>query len=248
MIINDITFHIEEKGSGEPLILIHGGTESVDEVRRLMDPLSKHFRVIAIDLRAHGYSGGDFRTITYEAEFDDLQSILKELGLESYHFVGHSDGAILGIMFAHRCPDQVLSVTPISGNIHPQGVKSQVIEFLKNSDPATLPDKMMNNFLKHAADLSEFGLYWKHMANLWMTSPTMTMDDLKKIKAPVLYVVADRDTIRLDHTVEMFEATPNANLLVLPESTHALESMDMDIVIPAIIKNAEKSKSVKEEF
>ncbi len=242
VVANGIKFHIEESGKGEPLLLIHGGTESIDEVRRLMVPLSKSFRVIAIDLRAHGYSSGDFRTITYENEYKDLLAIIQELDLDAIHFVGHSDGAILGILFAERHPKQVISLAAISGNIHPDGVKTEVIEFLNNADPETLPEKMRKNYLKHAQDLKDFPAYWNHMANLWKTSPRMaTFDDLKNIEASTLFIVADHDTIRLDHTIKMFESTPDANLLVIPDATHALESMDLDILIPAILNNAKKN-------
>ena len=41
-----------------------------------------------------------------------------------------------------------------------------------------------------------------------------------KVTAPTLILSGDHDLIRLDHTVRIYESLPNANLAVLPDSTH----------------------------
>jgi pimeloyl-ACP methyl ester carboxylesterase len=50
----DIKHHYIEKGNGFPLILLHGNGEDCSYFEHQMEPLSEHFRVIAIDTRGHG--------------------------------------------------------------------------------------------------------------------------------------------------------------------------------------------------
>jgi pimeloyl-ACP methyl ester carboxylesterase len=45
-------------------------------------------------------------------------------------------------------------------------------------------------------------------------------EELRSIGAPTLILVGDTDFIRLEHAIEMFELIPNAQLAVLPETTH----------------------------
>ena len=52
----DIKLHYREKGSGEPLILLHGNGESSAYFIHQLNYFSKWYRVIAVDTRGHGFS------------------------------------------------------------------------------------------------------------------------------------------------------------------------------------------------
>ena len=54
--IDGVRVHYQEKGTGTPLILIHGFTSSVFSWKDVFEPLSKNFRVIAVDLKGFGFS------------------------------------------------------------------------------------------------------------------------------------------------------------------------------------------------
>jgi len=57
---------------------------------------------------------------------------------------------------------------------------------------------------------------------MWHAGNDLTLDDLRALSSPVLYVAADRDIVPLDHTVAMFEATPAAELSIVPGARHQL--------------------------
>ena len=64
--IDGVRVHYQEKGTGTPLILIHGFTSSVFSWKDVFEPLSKNFRVIAVDLKGFGFSSkpdGDYRQV-----------------------------------------------------------------------------------------------------------------------------------------------------------------------------------------
>src|SRR6185503_13336951 len=55
--IDGVRLHYQEKGEGTPLILLHGFTSSIYSWRDVFEPLSRNFRVIAVDLKGYGFSG-----------------------------------------------------------------------------------------------------------------------------------------------------------------------------------------------
>jgi pimeloyl-ACP methyl ester carboxylesterase len=57
---------------------------------------------------------------------------------------------------------------------------------------------------------------------MWQADPGITLADLATIDRPVLYVAGDRDLVRTEHTVAMFEATPDAWLAIVAGATHSV--------------------------
>lgn len=61
--IDGVRIHYQEKGAGTPLVLLHGYTSSTYSWKDVLEPLSRTFRVIAVDLKGFGFSGksdGDY--------------------------------------------------------------------------------------------------------------------------------------------------------------------------------------------
>ena len=54
--------------------------------------------------------------------------------------------------------------------------------------------------------------------------PNISFDKLKIIKAPVLVMAGDRDAIREEHTLKIYQSIPNAQLCIVPGATHYLAS------------------------
>jgi non-heme chloroperoxidase len=94
--VNDVTFSVDEAGSGRPIVLIHGWTMSGRFFRRQLDGLAGGFRVIVPDLRGHGASEKVTRGHTVPQYAADLHGILAELGVERPVLVGWSMGAMVG--------------------------------------------------------------------------------------------------------------------------------------------------------
>jgi pimeloyl-ACP methyl ester carboxylesterase len=57
---------------------------------------------------------------------------------------------------------------------------------------------------------------------MWRAGPELAIADLGGIKAPVLYLAADADIVPTEHTVAMQNATPGAQLAILPDANHRL--------------------------
>ncbi|HEY0633691.1 MAG TPA: alpha/beta hydrolase [Thermoleophilaceae bacterium] len=108
-LVDGVRLHYAEAGppSGEVVLLQHGWPQHWWMWRDLIGPLSDRFRVIAPDLRGHGWSqkpAGDYRK---DALMRDLLGLLDKLGIERVRWVGHDWGAYTGMLAALRHPERI---------------------------------------------------------------------------------------------------------------------------------------------
>ena len=91
---NGVQIRYVDEGMGEPVILLHGFTGSVDRWRvdsRVFEELRKEYRVIAFDSRGNGLSGKPHTADAYGVEMaHDATRLLDHLGIQRAHFVGFS--------------------------------------------------------------------------------------------------------------------------------------------------------------
>lgn len=203
--INGIKMYYEVYGSGKPLVLLHGNGGSIKGQSRRIDYFKKQFQVIAIDSRGHGKSiDPSNKQLTYTQMADDVSALLDSLKIKDAYIWGQSDGGILGLLLAIHHPDKTAKVATFGANLFP-GKKAIYNEI----------DKMVLDTLKATKDPHTKNLY-----TLLAHQPNITNKDLQKIKCPVLVMSGDRDAIRLEHSIEIFDNIPNSNFFVMPGATH----------------------------
>ena len=105
--VNDLKMHYVEAGDGLPVILLHGFPETWYAWRHQLPELAKYYRVIAPDLRGYGATekaagGYDKRTMA-----KDIRELMRHLGIERAHILGHDRGARVATRFAKDYPDAV---------------------------------------------------------------------------------------------------------------------------------------------
>lgn len=98
--------HYAVKGTGMPVILIHGAFFDSLLWQRNMDALAESRCVYAIDLWGFGYSTRDV-TPSYEPYIQQLAAFMQALGLEKASLVGHSLGGGIAALFSARFPEKV---------------------------------------------------------------------------------------------------------------------------------------------
>jgi pimeloyl-ACP methyl ester carboxylesterase len=105
--VNGVNIHYVIGGEGEPLVLVHGFGQNWFMWNRLLPELSKHFTVIAPDLRGSGESdkpagGYDKKTMS-----TDIHELVKSLGYRSINLVGHDIGLMVAYAYAAQFGDEV---------------------------------------------------------------------------------------------------------------------------------------------
>jgi pimeloyl-ACP methyl ester carboxylesterase len=218
--INDIRIFYQDTGAGEPLLLLHGGLLSSDFSKPPMDFFAGQFRVIAPDSRGHGRTSDSDKPITYELMADDMVKLLDHLGLDSVFIVGFSDGGNVGLVMASSYPDRVKTLVAIGANFQPDGYTTEDIEWMKTASADTsLPD-IANYYRSVSPTPDRWPIFFKKMVTMWLTAPIVSEQQLAGIVAPTLIIAGDRDMVRVDHTVELFEAITDAQLFIVPGVTH----------------------------
>lgn len=126
--LDDTTLEYTDRGSGEPVVLVHGSLGDLRSWEPQVEPLAEHHRVIAYSRRYH-HPNSCPRQGPYSASLhaDDLADLMTELDVPAAHVVGSSYGAYTTLFLASRHPDrvcsQVLSEPPVLPLLveHPDG-------------------------------------------------------------------------------------------------------------------------------
>jgi len=105
--VNGIKIYYEEKGTGEPLILINGLAFPMDLWFAQIEELSKDFRVIAPDNRGIGQSDKPDEEYSIKLLASDAVGLLKALGIEKAHVAGLSMGGFISQEIALSYPEIV---------------------------------------------------------------------------------------------------------------------------------------------
>src|SRR4051794_3820455 len=101
--LGDVTVHVRDTGTGEPVLLLHGWPDTGDLWRHQVPALTAAgYRVIAPDLRGFGDSSkpADVAAYTPPHMVGDVVGLLDALGIERTHVVGHDWGAAISWLVA----------------------------------------------------------------------------------------------------------------------------------------------------
>jgi pimeloyl-ACP methyl ester carboxylesterase len=132
---NGVQIRYVEQGAGEPVLLIHGYTRSIETnwlETGVFQDLAKDHRVIAFDLRGHGKSGKPTDPAAYGSEMvQDAIRLLDHLGIRRAHVVGYSLGAIITAKLATTNPERFLTAT-LGGHA---GYRNWKPEYDRNAEP-----------------------------------------------------------------------------------------------------------------
>src|SRR5947209_5894348 len=98
--VEDIEFYYEERGQGEPLVLIPGFSNGLWIWYRQIPALSEKFRVVAFDPRGVSQTAGGDHPFTMRELADDVAGLLRALDIRKAHIVGASFGGFIAQEFA----------------------------------------------------------------------------------------------------------------------------------------------------
>jgi pimeloyl-ACP methyl ester carboxylesterase len=111
----------DEQGSGEPVVLLHGGLADARFFEHNVGPLAERFHVLATDQRGHGHTADVEGPITFDLMAQDTIAFLETALGRPAHLVGHSNGAFVALLIALRRPELVHRLVLVSGGFHRDG-------------------------------------------------------------------------------------------------------------------------------
>ena len=213
--VNGINLYYETYGEGTPLILIHGNGGTIKNMEYQIEYFSDEYKVIIPDCRGRGKSELHTDSLTFEQITNDLILLLDNLGIDSCDVIGWSDGGIIGLLMGMNYPDRTKRIIAMGANLwhDSTALYPWVIEWIKTSRQEAV-QMMRNN------DASEdWKIVYQRMA-LMDDQPNIALTDLQSIKSPVLIIAGDKDMIREEHSVLIYQNIPKSQLWIIPAGTH----------------------------
>ncbi|MEP9368770.1 alpha/beta hydrolase [Xanthobacter sp. VNH20] len=120
--VDGVRLHYVERGSGEPLVLLHGNGVTIEDLETsgLIDLAAAKHRVIAFDRPGFGHSARPRTTVwTAQAQAKLLHKALRQLGIPRFVLFGHSWGACVAVRLALDHPQAVSGLVLASGYYFP---------------------------------------------------------------------------------------------------------------------------------
>jgi pimeloyl-ACP methyl ester carboxylesterase len=224
--IHDTKIYYEEYGDGTPLLLLHQGLGSIENLSGIIPELSRHFRVIAPDAPGHGRSE-QADSLSGELLADYCSGIIDQLKLDSVYVMGWSMGGNTSLLLAAIRPDKVKKVVSGGSNTKSSGLTEEAIELMKEyTVEAVIEDK---EWLEHYQSLNpqpdKWIKFWEDARKMGSREIKVSNDKLSGIDIPVLIIRGDRDMIRLEHSLEIFKALKKGQLCIYPNMGHDMPEL-----------------------
>lgn len=205
----DIRLNYTEKGSGFPLILLHGNGENAGYFEYQIEYFSASYRVIAIDTRGHGKSPRGTEPFTIVQFAQDLKDFLDGMGIQRAHILGFSDGGNIALAFALKYSGYIEKLILNGANLNPGGVKKTV----------QLPICIEYGMVSLAALFSKKAIQKKELLGLMVTQPDIAPEQLKLVEPQTLVLVGNRDMIKDGHSRLIADSLKHGTYCCL-EGTH----------------------------
>lgn len=191
---DDTKIWYEVRGSGEPVILIHGFISTSEMWKRTAlynDLVAAGYKVIIADMRGNGRSGKphDAEAYTDDAEAMDLMALADKVGLLKYKVVGYSRGAILAsrlLVLDRRVTACVLGGMG-SDFTDPQWPRRLMFYKALSGDPVPELDGLIKR-IKSDPNLDQLAL-----AYMQKGQPSTSQEEFGKVSKPVLVICGDQD-------------------------------------------------------
>jgi pimeloyl-ACP methyl ester carboxylesterase len=248
----ELKYHVA--GSGEPVLLIHGGFIADTFVPLLAEPrIVGSYRLIAYHRRGYGGSSRATAPFTIKQQAADARALLRHLGISRAHVAGHSYGGVIAIQLSLDAPDLVASLAllePALVALVPSGPT-----FLKTLEPIQAMHQRGDRAGATDAFLTEvMGPEYRPLLEKALPPGAFELavvdsdtclrvelealqqwsfaaEDAARIRQPVLSVIGDESGPIFDEIHSLLKRwIPHLEELAVPYANHALQYMNPSAV------------------
>lgn len=235
----DAELHYEERGQGDPVVLLHGLGSRGEDWEPQLAALSPRYRVIAIDIRGSGRSrdlvhpAGPFSVSTFAA---DVAAVIDHAGAAPAHIIGLSMGGMIAFQLAIDHPRAVRTLTIINSGpaLVPQTWSEHVVITTRLAVASICGPRGMANLLARRLfpnDNDARATFIEQMARNDRRSYAATqralvgfdvLPQISAIAVPALIVASDQDYTPIARKQAYARMMRDARVVVVPDSRHAL--------------------------
>ncbi len=234
-----VRIHYRVEGEGQPLVLQHGFTGSIEDWSDYGYVASlKHYRLILVDARGHGGSDKPHDVASYalDKRAGDVVAVLDALGIAKAHFWGYSMGGWIGFGMAQYAPERVDRL--VIGGAHPYARDQEWFRQQFRLALAQGSDAFLTAFEQavgplapgwrerlRAADFEAYLAAAEDRPNLEAVLPIMAM--------PCCVYAGEADPL-LQRAETAGRLIPRATFFSLPGLTHYQGYLRSDLVVPRV--------------
>ncbi|UTA67362.1 alpha/beta fold hydrolase [Emticicia sp. 21SJ11W-3] len=217
---DDAKIYYEVYGSGQPIVLLHGGGfGSTIEMARFIDSLKTRYQVIAISTRGHGISEIGTKPVTYEQKANDVMAVMNAVTQRPVIILGFSDGAYTSYKVASMYPERITKVIAIGAGEQVPGLRKVILDV----NEATKLDKafitQQKSLMPQPERLQE---YWTNLTHFYNTM-SASKELFASIKCPVLLISGELDrNAPLPTVINAYNMIPKCQLGIIPNTGHVV--------------------------
>jgi pimeloyl-ACP methyl ester carboxylesterase len=246
---NGISLYYEAQGSGDPLVLLHGGFGSLETFDGVREALGAGRRLVLVDLQGHGRSPDADRPLRIETLADDVAGLIEQLG-GTADVLGYSFGGEVALRLGLQHPARVRNLVIVSVTAKRRGNFPEVIAAFDQMDAGFAQILRQTPawalYERVAPDPAAFDGVVAKAVELLHHDYDWT-EELAGLRPRTMLLFADADSIRPEHQREMAAAIgighrdagwdgahrPSNQLAVLPGATH-YDVLASPLFVPAV--------------
>ena len=236
--VGDIDVYHEKRGSGEPVLLIHGLGSSTEDWEYQVERLASQYTVVSYDVRGHGQTSKPRGRYSVPQFAADAAALIDRLGLGPVHVQGISMGGMIALQLAVDKPELVRSLTIV--NSGPEMIlrtmrqriaiyqRFVIVRLMGMRKMGEVLSKVLLPMPEHGTLRETFverwarnnpGAYLRALRALigWSVSAR-----LGTIRCPTLILAADQDYTPVAYKQFYMASIPGARLAVVPNARHML--------------------------
>ncbi len=214
--------YYEADGTGEPLVMLHGGFATVETFDGFTPLFTDRYRVVSPERRGHGRMPDIPGAITYEIMADDTIAFIDALGIGPVHIVGWSDGGNVAMITAIRRPDLIRKLVVIGTAVNIGGGTPFAQAMTDHMTVDHLPPMLIDAYAALSPDgRDHFPVVFDKLSRAIIVTTTQ-LSDLARISAATLIMAGDDDLVSIGHLETMRDTIPDAQLAVVPGTSHGL--------------------------
>lgn len=215
--VNGVGMWYDDRGDGDPLVLLHGGLTDSRDFSGNLDVLASRFRLLLPERRGHGHTADVAGPITVEVMARETIAFLDKIVGGPVRLVGYSAGAIVALWVAVRRPDLVDRLVLVSGIFHPDGM------ILRPTADTPPPAPLVAAYAEVSPDGADhFPVIIAKIARSVAEEPGLEPTELKLVTCPALVIAADDDIVTLEHALALYRGLCDAQLAIIPGTSHLL--------------------------
>jgi pimeloyl-ACP methyl ester carboxylesterase len=206
--VNGVDYYYAVYGTGEPLLLLHGGLGQIEMFGSNLTKLAQSRKVIGVDLQGHGRTPLGNRELSLVDMGNDMAGVLKKLGYDKVDVLGYSMGGGVAFQFAAQHPEMVRRLALVSAGYSPDGFYPELLPQQAAVGAAMLEQMketpMYKSYVAIAPHPEEFPKLLDQMGAFMRKSYDWSAD-VKKLTMPVILIYGDSDMFRPEHIVKFYQ-------------------------------------------